>query len=197
MLQKKSKKWPKLQISQHQFWGSKTPNSPVVECWLDVKPPISKPHQGWNYFPKCHERLCLILRNLVILSRIKDLDVNYADYSKEGGSWENLEISRFDQTLMMGRLPPSDLARQLSLWTKTMGSKPHRIGMMTILNNSCHFLADANLTEMPELRVEEQISNASVGNGSISNILASIDCSSIDEEMIHSSSLRPLTSLRL
>ena len=85
MLQKKSKKWPKLQISQHQFWGSKTPNSPVVECWLDVKPPISKPHQGWIYFPKCHERLCLILRNLVILSRIKDLDVNYADYSKEGG----------------------------------------------------------------------------------------------------------------
>ena len=62
-----------------------------------------------------------------------------------GGSWKNLEISRFDQNLMMGRLPLSNLARQLSLWTKTLGPKLHRIGMMTILNNSCHFLVLANL----------------------------------------------------
>ena len=35
-----------------------------------------------------------------------------------------------------------------------LGMNPHRIEMMTILNNSCHFLVDANLTEMPDLPVE-------------------------------------------
>ena len=114
-----------------------------------------------------------------------------------GGYKEILEISRFDQILMMDRLPLSGLARQLSLWTKTLGPKPHRIGMMTILNNSYHFLVHANLTEMPELPVEEQFCDASVRNGSISHILPSIDSSSIDEEMSHVSSLRFLTSLRL
>ena len=112
-----------------------------------------------------------------------------------GGSWENLEISRFDQNLMMGRLPLSNLARQLSLWTKTLGPKPHRIGMMTILNKSCHFLVHPNLTEMPEFPVEEQFRDASARNGSISNILPSIDSSSIDGRMLHASSLRPLASL--
>ena len=113
------------------------------------------------------------------------------------GYEEILEISRYNQFSEMGRLPMSNVATQFSLKTKTLGSKPHRIGMMTILNNSCHFVALANLTEMPELPIEEQFCDASVGNGSISNILPSIDSSSIDEEMIQSSSLRPLALLRL
>ena len=114
-----------------------------------------------------------------------------------GGYEEILEISRYDQFLEMGRLPMSNVATQFSLRTKTMGSKPHRIGMMTILNNSWHFLGHVNLTQMPEFRVEEQFRDASVGNGSISNILPSIDSSSIDGRMLHASSLRPLASLRL
>ena len=114
-----------------------------------------------------------------------------------GGYEEILEISRYDPFSGMGRLPMSNVATQFSLRTKTMGSKPHRIGMMTILNNSWHFLGHVNLTQMPEFRVEEQFRDASVGNGSISNILPSIDSSSIDGRMIHSSSLRPLASLRL
>ena len=141
--------------------------------------------------------ICLILRNLVNLSQIEDLDVNSAHSIFEGGGYEEiLEISRFDRILEMGRLPMSNVATQFSLRTKTMGSKPHRIGMMTILNNSWHFLVHANLTQMPEFRVEEQFRDASARNGSISNILPSIDSSSIDGRMLHASSLRPLASLK-
>ena len=113
-----------------------------------------------------------------------------------GGYKEILEISGFDRILGMGRLPLSNLATQFSLETNTLGSKPHRIGMMTILNNSCEFRVHTNLTQMPEFPVKEQFCDASVGNGSISNILSSIDSSSIDEGMIHASSFRPLASLR-
>ena len=118
------------------------------------------------------------------------------DSISKGRYDEILQISRYDQFSEMGRLPMSNVATQFSLRTKTMGSKPHRIGMMTILNNSWHFLGHVNLTQMPEFRVEEQFRDASVGNGSISNILSSIDSSSIDEGMIHASSSRPLASLR-
>ena len=140
--------------------------------------------------------ICLILRNLVNLSQIEDLELDSAHSIFERGYAEILEISRYDPFSGMGRLPMSNVATQFSLRTKTMGSKPHRIGMMTILNNSWHFLVHANLTQMPEFRVEEQFRDASARNGSISNILPSIDSSSIDGRMLHASSLRPLASLR-
>ena len=141
--------------------------------------------------------ICLILRNLVNLSQTEDLELDSALSIFERGYAEILEISRYDPFSGMGRLPMSNVATQFSLRTKTMGSKPHRIGMMTILNNSWHFLGHVNLNQMPEFRVEEQFRDASVGNGSISNILPSIDSSSIDGRMLHASSFRPLASLRL
>ena len=159
------------------------------EFWSCIKDEIN--------FPNAMSQSVWFFEILSILAKLKIWTSIMPIPHSRGGYRENVEISRFDQNLMMGRLPLSNLARQLSLWTKTLGPKPHRIGMMTILNNSCHFLVHANLAEMPELPVAEQFFDASVGNGSISNILPSIDSSSIDEEMIHSSSLRALALLRL
>ena len=113
------------------------------------------------------------------------------------GVWENFGNYRFDQFPGMGRLAMSNVATQFSLRTKKMGPNEDRFGRMTILNNSWHFLVRANLSRMAKFRVGEQFLDASVKNGSISNILPSIDSSSIDGWMIHVSSLRSLASLGL